>query len=437
MNPHALRHKNLNLACLPISPHPLNETFSLHSNFAWVYPLFDGQSKPIYHAPLHIVIRLCRPRSADPQAIGPASSGFRTRREASISSKFTQALEKFTADRRISELAVCLHDARTNEQFSGFSGHLDGQPVGPDTPYFLASATKLFVTALILQLVEEDALDLNAPVSEFFPPRHLNGLHVLKGTDHTPHITIEHLLSHTSGLPDYFEQKQKDGTVFAKSIIEGRDVSFDLDDVLTMARSNMKPRFAPDGRRAHYSDTNFQLLGAIIENVLQTSFANAVDQRIARPLKLKNTFVFEADGPRSNIKVLPLRNGDKTLHVPNAMTGVGPDGGIVSSAADGLTFIRAFFEGTLFSTQRIQHITRTWRPVFFPLHYGTGIMLFRLPRFLTPFRKQPDLIGHSGISGAFLFAEPENRIYISGTVNQLSARSLPYAVMLQAIAAIR
>ncbi len=64
-------------------------------------------------------------------------------------------------------------------------------------------------------------------------------------------------------------------------------------------------------------------------------------------------------------------------------------------------------------------------------------MLFRLPPIMTLFQKQPDIIGHSGISGAFLFAEPENQIYISGTANQLASRSLPFNVMLRAIAAMR
>lgn len=355
-----------------------------------------------------------------------------------MNEKFARAMAGARTNKSVHELAIIAQNTKTGEEASGFSGKLNGQNIGPDTPYFLASATKLFVTALIMQQVEKGQLELTAPATTFFAPGRLDGLHVLNGVDHTSKITVENLLAHTSGLPDYFEQKQPDGSVFAHDILQDKDRSFTVEDVIDMVQGGMKPAFAPSTPgRAFYSDTNYQLLTAIIEKVLGTSFADSVTKNIAIPLGLKNTWVFDIEGPQRQRKIIPLRNGDIQLDIPLVMTGVAGDGGVVSTAADGLVFIRAFFGGGLFSKQLLSQITAQWRRIFFPLQYGTGVMLFRLPRFLSLFQKQPDLIGHSGISGAFLFAEPETGVFISGTVNQLSSRSLPYKIMLPLVAALR
>ncbi|VAW14831.1 D-alanyl-D-alanine carboxypeptidase, partial [hydrothermal vent metagenome] len=288
-----------------------------------------------------------------------------------------------------------------------------------------------------MQLVEDKTISLDTPIVEFFAPGYLDGLHKLGGKDFTNSITVQNLLAHTSGIADYFEQKQSDGSVFLKEVLQGNDKSYNLDDVVETARSSMKPKFTPGiAKKAFYSDTNFQLLGAIIEKSSGMSFAKAVKTRIVEPLGLKNTWRFEADGPRAEQKIIPLRNGKNQLDIPCVMTSVGADGAIVSTAADGLAFISAVFEGKLFSPQLLETICSDWRRIFFPLQYGTGIMLFQLPPILTMFKKQPQIIGHSGISGAFFYAQPENGIYVSGTVNQLASRSLPYNFLLRAITAM-
>ena len=352
--------------------------------------------------------------------------------------RFSRLIASTRASKEVHELAIIAQNRRTGETASGFLGENQGQDIGPDTPYFLASASKLFVSALIMQQVEVGQLKLDTPITAFFAPGYLDALHVLNNVDHTDKITVENLLAHTSGLPDYFEQKQQDGTVFAREILKGNDSAYNVETVIGMLKKGMKPAFAPSTPgRAFYSDTNYQLLTAIIEKVYGCRFARAVEQNIASPLGLENTWVFDAEGPQRARAVIPLRNGDKQLHIPLVMTSVAGDGGVVSSAADGMVFIKAFFDGRLFSAKLLEQMRARWRRIFFPLQYGTGVMLFRLPPVMTFFQKQPDLVGHSGISGAFLYAEPENSIFVSGTVNQLASRSLPYKILLKAVAALR
>jgi D-alanyl-D-alanine carboxypeptidase len=83
------------------------------------------------------------------------------------------------------------------------------------------------------------------------------------------------------------------------------------------------------------------------------------------------------------------------------MASFGPDGGIVSTAGELMTFVRAFFEGGLFERATIGQL-QDYRRIFFPLQYGVGFARFALPRVLGG----EELIGHSGLSGAFAFLAP-------------------------------
>ena len=173
----------------------------------------------------------------------------------------------------------------------------DDQPPivhGPqDRPFFIASATKLFVTAIAARLRASGQLDWDAPFREYLPHVDVAGLVVVDGADHTPHVTVRQLLAHTSGIPDYFEGRRPDGTnTFLQVLAE--DFAWDLGDVIQWTREMPAP-FAPGTPgRAVYSDTNYQLLGTIIERVTGMSFADAVQAHACDPLGLGDTWCMDA-----------------------------------------------------------------------------------------------------------------------------------------------
>ena len=78
--------------------------------------------------------------------------------------------------------------------WQGASGNLD-----VNSAYFIASITKLYTTALVMQLRAEGKLQLNDKISKYLPEEIMRGLHVYKGIDYSDSITIRHLLSQTSG----------------------------------------------------------------------------------------------------------------------------------------------------------------------------------------------------------------------------------------------
>jgi CubicO group peptidase (beta-lactamase class C family) len=303
---------------------------------------------------------------------------------------------------------------------------------GADQPYFLASITKLVTAALIMQLADSRELTLDQPVVELLPVGAMTGLHARRGADRSERITVRHLLAHTSGLPDYFEDKRADGGTTIARVFE-HDTAWTKQDLLAITRG-MRPRFAPGAaRKAHYSDTNYQLLGAIIEHLTGVPYAAAVNERVTVPLALRSTYVFGPDTLTRYDDIDPMLNGKVRLHIPQAMASFQADGGLVSTAAESARFLRAFFAGELFDPTHLAHMQATWRRIFYPLRYGEGLMLFVLPRVLTGFRAVPRLIGHSGASGSVLFRAADVDLVISGTVNQIAKRDTAFQLMTRAV----
>lgn len=176
--------------------------------------------------------------------------------------------------------------------------------------YFIASTTKLYVTALIMQLRSEGRLDLDASVATYLGSSMMSGIHVLKGIDSGDRITVAELLAHTSGIADYFEQRRRDGSTQIGDALR-RDFSWTFDDVLRITKEQMSPRFAPSTPgKAFYSDTNFQLLGAVVEAVTGSTYEDALQERILGPLGLVDTYPFT----RETIDRLWERGPDALRH---------------------------------------------------------------------------------------------------------------------------
>jgi D-alanyl-D-alanine carboxypeptidase len=353
-------------------------------------------------------------------------------------------VEQLLAHRHVRHVVVAVESADRTLCVTRAAGQAspDGTPMRPDTPFHYASVTKLYTATVVMQLWEQGRVDLDAPITAYLPPEVTEGLHRLRGVDHSGAITVRHLLSHTSGLPDYFLDTPEGETSFTDLLVQG-DVAYDLDDVVARVR-RLTPSFPPQDagtkrRRARYSDTNFQLLGAIIAAVTGTTFQRAVEVQLLEPLGLNDTWF--AGHPRRDAPGAPsaIWSGDDVLDAPLAMASMAAEGGLIGTAGDALTFLRALLDGRPFeraSTVGLmqERWTRFGLPrdrsaimaPGWPIEYGLGIKRFRLPRILNAGRRAPTLIGHTGASGSWLFWCPEHELYLAGTVDQTTAAGLPY-----------
>ena len=125
--------------------------------------------------------------------------------------------------------------------------------------YFIASVTKLYVTAVVMSLIEERRISLDDKISNYLPSSYMERLHVLNGVDYSDKITVGHLISNTSGIPDYFFYKERGQKSAATLFFEGSDVSWELEKTLQYVKK-MKPLFAPGQKgKVAYSDSHNRL----------------------------------------------------------------------------------------------------------------------------------------------------------------------------------
>ncbi|MFP3913843.1 MAG: serine hydrolase domain-containing protein [Actinomycetota bacterium] len=321
------------------------------------------------------------------------------------------------------------------------TANADGAAMTPATPFFLASVTKLHIATLVLQLHEEGKVDLDSPISTYLGADQVAGLHRIGDTDHTPDITVFHLLSHTSGLADYLEGKPSGGTSMYRRIADGEDVSWDFDDILAITRDQLRHHFPPQDptarrRKGRYSDTGFQLLIAIIESVTGDSFAAALEQRIVLPLDLRQTWLPGKSQPLDPAPVATdVWSKGRPLVIPGAMASFND---LYGSADDALRFLAALIRGELFSHPGTYPMMEQRRNrVIWPLiHYGLGMMHFKVGALNAPGRKPLRLVGHSGATGSWLFYCPELGVLTTGTVDEVSARAFPFRFIPRVLRAV-
>ena len=324
-------------------------------------------------------------------------------------------------------------------------GTAEDEPLRPDTPFHYTSVTKLYTATAVMQLWEQGRLDLDASITAYLPPERTDGLHRLRGVDRSAAITVRHLLSHTSGLPDYFLGTPRGQQSYGDQIGQG-DFAYTLDEVLDRVR-RLRPYFPPQDpaarrQRARYSDTNFQLLGAILAEVTDGTYQRAVETQVLEPLGLDRTWF--AGHPRTRQPSTPaaMWSGDTVLDRPQAMASMAPDGGLIGTAANALTFLKALVAGSLFERpSTLGYMQARWNRFGlprdrtaimapgWPIEYGLGIKRYRVPRLLNAGRRPLTFIGHSGASGSWLFWYPEHDLYLAGTVDQTAAAPVPYRLL--------
>ncbi len=309
-------------------------------------------------------------------------------------------------------------------------------------PFWIASVTKLFIAAAVLKLYEQGQLSLDVFLTRFLPQKITAGLHRTKdGTEYSDNITLAHLLSHTSGLPDYIEIKPKGGKSLFDLVLEEGDRSWRIEDSISIVINEGKPLFPPqlleaEKKKARYSDTNFQLLIAVIESVTGRPVDTVFEEMFYKPLGLLNTFHPGSKPLAPQPPVIPVWYGDQRLDIPQAMRSFGD---LYSTTGDLIRFLRALNSGEIFDHPATASLMKKeWNRFGFlfspiapgwPIEYGHGMMRFQMPQMFTPFQPLPEVIGHTGASGSWLFYCPRHDIYITGTVSQLLAAAVPFRLI--------
>jgi len=313
-------------------------------------------------------------------------------------------------------------------------------PMTPATPFYIASTTKLFTATAVMMLYEKGLIALSDPIAKYLPERTIHGIQVYGGHDFSNEITVEQLLAQTSGIPDYYDEKGKDGKTLFEIFKADQQRRWTVDEEIARARDEMTPRFRP-GAKAFYSDTNYQLLGKIIEARTGKPLQAVLEEFFFRPLGLKHTWLVGLSESLAKPAAAPANvfSKDEDITRMRASTFYWADGGIVSTTEDLILFMKALQQGRLVRTDTLAKMHR-WRPLSntgMPFQYGFGTMEFVVPSLINRIVKVPAIWGHSGSIGSFLYYAPELDLYMAGTVDQESDKGAPIMLMVKIMKAFQ
>jgi len=300
-----------------------------------------------------------------------------------------------------------------------FSWSKAGGNMNVNSRYSIASVTKLYVTAVVMRLIEENRITLCDKITKYLPESLWKGLHVLNRVDYSKEITIGHLISNTSGLPDYFFHKQPDGKTVADNLMTGNDQPWPLDKTIGLIK-NLKPRFIPGATgKASYSDSNYQLLGRIIENITDKAIGEVFHEYIFSVLDFKNTYTYKDINDDTPV---PFYYNTKKLWLPNYMASITAEGGIISTAREVMIFLKEFFKGRFFPQNKITDL-KQWNLILPPpgmFYFGIGLEKLFTPKIFSPFKPIKEILGFWGQTGSFAFYNPDTDLYFCGTTNQIN-----------------
>jgi CubicO group peptidase (beta-lactamase class C family) len=300
---------------------------------------------------------------------------------------------------------------------SGLSDRVAQTPMQPGDRFRIASVTKMYVATVVLQLVQEGTLTLDDTVERWLPGLVPNG----------QAITLRHLLSHTSGLYDYL-----DGGFEAQYFAHNPPRVWHPSELVRYGVSH-QPYFAPgEPGRWKYSNTNYIILGMIIERVTGTSLTHQLRSRIFNPLELSNTFLEDYEEIAGGFVCGYILNDDYSY----ASLSVWAAGGIVSTASDVATFVRALFGGRLLSQDMLNEMLTFADMSGYPL-YGLGVaknveaFAVATQGVMPQGTRYPQVWGHTGGLSGFKSVVgylPTSGITIVVLMNQMWVPILPIAL---------
>ncbi|HEY7589376.1 MAG TPA: serine hydrolase domain-containing protein [Candidatus Limnocylindrales bacterium] len=298
----------------------------------------------------------------------------------------TRRLEQLRVEHAIPAVsaAVILPDGTTWTGASGLADVVAKRRATPDTEFAIASISKTFVAALILQLSAEGRIGLSDAASDYLPDQ--------KGLEG---ITIRMLLNHTSGLHDYFLNPKIDRALRSEP-------SRGWSPTRTLGYVG-KPYFAP-GTGWHYSNTNYLLLGLIAERLDRRPLAVQLRTRFFDPLKLDGAYYQVAERPRGPTahgyrfdgvgkRRPPIDLSDNTGIMPfkSVVTAAGGAGSVAATARDVARWARALYGGEVLDGSELALMLSGVEPSEdYPVGvpYGMGVQVIDIEGHRT--------YGHSG-----------------------------------------
>jgi len=289
----------------------------------------------------------------------------------------------------------------------------DLQAASKNDQFRIASSTKLFVSTVILQLIEEGKLKLNNKASHYLKNidyLDFGNIHILNNKSFSNEITIKQLLSHRTGLADIFTDKEQE---FFSHVLQEPAKQYSPELIIQLYyqyKLNKTAHFEPN-TGWFYSDMNFVLLGLIIEQIENTTLSESIRNRILHPLEMKDTyFEFYEVPPQKGNLVNQYAGNYNFSEINTSFDWSG--GGLVSTNKDLATFIKSLFNLDLINKKSLNEMIDVKFTNEQENRYGLGIYESKYNGNI--------YFGHYGFYGTYVGYCPDTKTVISYSISQVT-----------------
>jgi D-alanyl-D-alanine carboxypeptidase len=337
--------------------------------------------------------------------------------------------EKVQKDKKVKNAYLLVHSEKLNIHLNIAEGKTGNYQADINQPNHLASVGKLFTATIISILFERGHLDFDDPVGKYLDGDLMSRLHFFRGKDYSNHITIRHLLMQTSGLNDVFYQ-------LWQKMIDDQGFKITPAEAVIWGKKNLKPVAVP-GKKHFYTDTNYYLLGLIIESITRKSFHEVMHEFIFNSLDMQNAYVFGFSKPKIESVYPPAKlyiKGYDLLSVKGIHQIDYAGGSVIAPLSEYLIFIKALVNNKIIKKATLNRMIEDDIYMGFPtvgFNYGYSIWKLKTIPIIMP--EKYSCWGCVGVTGAFLFYHPGTQSYIIGTFNDFSYRGKALQFMVRKV----
>jgi D-alanyl-D-alanine carboxypeptidase len=374
-----------------------------------------GRRRALAASALAAVVALAAPAAvlAQPHApvAAPGAAAQAHRHHAAVGPRLQAIMDRAVRARGSGIPGVALYVRLPGRRvWSGAAGTANvatGAPMRPGDRFRAGSIAKTFVATATLQLAEEGRFSLDDPLTAVLPARETARF------PEAGQITVRMLLDHTSGLPEW------DDAAFDRGVAAHPHRRYTVDQLLDRAAA--MPRTGAPGERFSYNNTDYNVLGLIVEHATGRSWRDVVRERIVAPLHLAHTSLPEPGTvPRGrDIAHGYQRMGGKVYDftdVDSSMADAAGGQALLTNTADLSRFLRALLAGRLFQTPETVAAMRAFLPT--PVDHGRIGYGLGLERYMFP--GGVEMVGHMGTAAgyrAYMFHLPAQDIDIAMVTN--------------------
>ena len=313
------------------------------------------------------------------------------------------------------------------------AGTANGSVISTETPFHVASVGKLFTATLIGYLIDEGEITLNDPIAAYLDEEILTNLFIYEGVDYKDQVTIQQLLSHTSGVADYFA---KEDNGLQEATYQSPDTFYTPISLVQYTQQNQTAYFAP-GNGYHYTDTGYILLGLIVESVSGKSFDEMLHEVIFNPLQMNDTYLmFYADPVNGKQPIAEIWIDGYEISQFQSMSIDWAGGGVISTLDDQAAYIRALYQGKIISQETLQSMNQFDYEFMSGIAYGNGFMQMQFEKFFPTLGFLPRMTGHMGILGTQLFYDRESDMVYVANFGSTDAAATSVQAMIKVLSII-